>query len=147
MPKYSKPSKKKKKEKIFLPPCLNHEFRCEKHSESFKDNKVNKTVMNLEEFEIRKGNIRSFTPVPEKLKPKIVSPIKLDLQKPRDPFINPENGPNEKRFSYCPSKEEILTKFKTPEIVDFGRMSPRSRAASRGSAAGPCRPPAEASHC
>ncbi|OMJ89450.1 hypothetical protein SteCoe_8450 [Stentor coeruleus] len=152
-PKYTKPSVNNKIRKIYLPPCLDSEFRC--RSKSPENNKIrkiylppcldsefrcrskspdsprskdpitNRTVMSVQEFDSKLGTLRNITPIPEKLPNKILSPIQFDIQKPRDPFIKLNSGPNPGRFSYNPSEHEILTKFKRPESCDFSKMSAR----------------------
>lgn len=127
-PKYHKPNKNPKIPKVYLPRCLNSEFQCcRKHDDSLGefDDKINKTVIRVDEYDTKMMKFRNFTPIPEKIPYRISSPIKLDLQKPRDPFVKENSGPNDKRFDYCPSKDHILTKFKRPESVDFGKISGR----------------------
>ena len=125
-PKYHKPSVNKRKAKIFLPSCLNNELQCKSNDTEpygIIDRHLNRTVHTVEEYETKVSQLRSLTPIPEKPYCKVISPIQFAIQKPRDPFVKPDSGPNEKRFSYTPSKLDILQRFKRPESVDFSKMS------------------------
>lgn len=127
-PKYTKPSVNEKIRKIYLPPCLDNEFRCRSKSPDSPSNKdpiTNRTVMSVQEFDSKLGTLRNLTPIPEKVPYKIFSPIKFDIQKPRDPFVKLNSGPNPERFAYNPSEYQVLTKFKRPESCDFSKMSAR----------------------
>lgn len=127
-PRYSKPSKKSKVAKVFLPKCMNSDFECKrKDSESLGeiDKRIHKTVLSVDDYEEKIKNFRNFTPIPEKISYRVQSPIKLALQRPRDPFVKEDSGPNPMRFDYQPSVQQILLKFKRPESVDFGKISER----------------------
>lgn len=128
-PRYSKASRKQKQAKVFLPNCINNDFQCiSKNPEPLGevDKRINKTVLTIAEYEFKQKAFRNWTPIPEKPTYKIISPIKLALQKPREPFVKEDSGPNPHRFNYHPSQKEMLLKFKRPESVDFGKMSFRS---------------------
>lgn len=128
-PRYYKANKNPKIPKVYLPRCINSDFQCCRKGDNHLgdlDSRINKTVIGLDDYDTKVMKFRNFTPIPEKLSYKIASPIQLNLQKPRDPFIKENSGPNEKRFDYIPSKNHILTKFKRPESVDFGKLSGRT---------------------
>lgn len=127
-PKYFKPKKNKKIAKVYLPGCLNMDLKCraaKSNPYGLMDPFLLRTVHNYEDHKLKVEEIRSLTPIPEKLKSKIIAPISFALQKPREPFVKLDSGPNEKRFDYNPSKVEMSFKFQRPQSVDFSKMSER----------------------
>ena len=131
-PKYFKTKKKKKLSKIYLPSCLNSALQCTSSRPKDTSNPygpldplLNRTVLTVEEFENRLDHMLSLTPIPEKPQSRIAAPIQFSLQRPREPFVKPDSGPNEKRFEYIPNKVDLYRKFQRPQSVDFSKMSDR----------------------
>lgn len=116
-----------RKQKIFLPACISHELSCAFPGEHPKpdhfDHNLNRTISHLEDYQERVS--KNPIPTPIKLTYRIQSPINLNIQKPRDPFVNPESPPNESRFNFYHTSSAHYSKHRRARTVNFGKMISR----------------------